>query len=38
MNPLIIAVSDQVLEELYADAPRLYESLIEAVRRRKPGA
>ena len=29
-------VSDEVLENLYADLPRLYKYLIEAVRRRKP--
>jgi len=29
-------VSDEILEKLYADLPRLYEVFIEAVRRRKP--
>jgi hypothetical protein len=29
-------VSDKVLNDLYADLPRLYDSLIEAVKRRKP--
>jgi hypothetical protein len=28
--------NDETLEKLYADLPRLSESLIEAVRRRKP--
>ncbi len=31
-----LEVSDETLESLYADLPRLCETLIEAVRRRKP--
>ena len=29
-------VSDEILEELYKDLPRLYEVLFEALKRRKP--
>ena len=29
-------VTDELLEDLYADLPRLYEALFEALRRRKP--
>jgi hypothetical protein len=31
-----IAVSNEVLEDLYRELPRLYETLFEALRRRKP--
>jgi hypothetical protein len=31
-----VIVIDKVLEDLYAELPRLSESLVEAVRRRKP--
>ncbi|MEP6900799.1 MAG: hypothetical protein ABJA66_03555 [Actinomycetota bacterium] len=31
-----IIVSDEVLEDLYRDLPRLYEALFEALKRRKP--
>lgn len=32
-----IIVSDEVLEDLYKDLPRLYEALFKALKRRKPG-
>jgi hypothetical protein len=35
-RPELLEVSDEVLSDLYADLPRLYEGLIEAVKRRKP--
>lgn len=31
-----LKVSDEVLEDLYKDLPRLYEALFEALKRRKP--
>lgn len=31
-----IVFSDEVLEDLYKDLPRLYEALFEALKRRKP--
>jgi len=31
-----IMVSDEVLEDLYKDLPRLYEALFQALKRRKP--
>ncbi len=31
-----IEVTDEVLEDLYKDLPRLYEALFEALKRRKP--
>jgi hypothetical protein len=31
-----IIVSDEILEDLYKDLPRLYEALFKALRRRKP--
>ncbi len=32
-----LIVSDEVLEDLYRDLPRLYEALFKALKRRKPG-
>lgn len=32
-----LIVTDEVLEDLYKDLPRLYEALFEALERRKPG-
>lgn len=33
-----VEVSDQILEDLYKDLPRLYEALFEALKRRKPAS
>ncbi len=32
-----LEITDEVLEDLYKDLPRLYEALFEALKRRKPG-
>jgi hypothetical protein len=37
LSPDWLEVSDDVLENLYADLSRLSESLVEAVQTRKPG-